>query len=500
MDKQTKLTTKSIMSSSAAYTNPWGVDSFDKLELRGLTTKDEYDKYRNLVSACRFFYRHDPIAATTINKLIDIGITPVIVDQGTLSVSEYAAIESVKKKLQEFLEVLALEYLVSGLVVPEIKYKTFNKQDLTKYGVKRYQSLVLPESLFIRDSATIKINTSMLSDDPSYFVRVPESIIYFIQTKGTYLDGTKDPVAYAKLATYYPEIIKNVEKGIFDILLENSQILRAKYLGDSPYPIPYLSAALESLKHKRNIRRMDYSIASRVISAVQHITLGSDEFPVVEGEDAQFEDIREQMRHRYVSNDYQEEERIFQLFTNHTVAIKWIFPDVDALLDDAKYKEVNQDIIFALGFPRILITGESERSGSSDPQYAMMSPQKTMESIRDKLLFIVVDVIYDIIKKNNFRGLPDDIRFEDINLREFDKYSTALSELYKSGNLSRDSYASFFGFNIHEEFKKRADENDELEELGLTEFGPVPFSPEPNTPGEKDTKEEDDNEKEVKDA
>ena len=46
--------------------------------------------------------------------------------------------------------------------------------------------------------------------------------------------------------------------------------------------------ALEPLKHKRNIRRMDYSIASRVISAIQLIKLGNDDFPVTEDDEDAF--------------------------------------------------------------------------------------------------------------------------------------------------------------------------------------------------------------------
>lgn len=498
-----KLARAAFLTNTVGFSNPWGSDEYDRLEFSSFFKKDEYEKNKELIQNCRFFYKHDPLAATTINKMIDIGITPIIVDQGSLSVSEYAAIKSMRKQVQEFLEVIALEFLISGLAIPEITYKEFPKIDLTRYGIKRYQSLILPESLFIRDSATIKINQSFLSDKPSYFVKIPDSVIQFIISGGTYVDGTVDKVAYAKLATYYPELIVKVKNGETEILLENDSIIRGKYLTDSPYPIPYLSPALESLKHKRNIRRMDYSIAARVIGAIQHVTLGSDEFPAVEGDEDQFTDIREQMRHRYSSDANQDIERIFQLFTNHTVAINWISPDVDALLDDAKYSEVNQDIIFALGFPRILITGESERTGTSDPQYAMMSPQKTMENIRAKLLNVAVKIVYDVLEKNSFKGLPGGIRFEEINLHEFTSFVTGLSELYNSGNLSRESYSKYFGYDINEELNKRADENAMLKEMGLTEFGPVPFSPAPaigedkSTDTEKkDTKEEKNTEEE----
>jgi hypothetical protein len=411
-----------------------------------------------------------------INKLVDIGITNLIFDREGIPANEMRIYEGSKDKLLKYAKECAQEYLISGLVVPEVKFTSVSKDVLVDMGIKKYSTLSLPTSIWLRDPNTIEIKSSMVMDEPSYFVVLPEEVIMFIQNKGTYNDGTKDPLLYAKLLTLYPEFVAQVESGNKAILLTNDLITRRKVNPDSPYPTPYLYNSLEALKHKRNLRRMDYSIAARVISAIQLIKMGNDEYPITEDEEDAFDDLREQMAWRYTAG--RDIERVFQLFANHTVSIEWVYPPVDALLNDEKYFEVNQDIFFGLGFPRILTTGETERSGSSDPEFATLSPTKTMEEIQIEILPIIKSIVRNIAKFNGLKNYPN-VRFEIINLRDYQNFVSAMQALYNTANISRTSYAKVFGFNWNDEVEKRSEEQEIIEKLDLPEFAPQPFSPTP---------------------
>jgi len=427
-----------------------------------------------MLQACRFFYKHDSVVSTVINKLIDIAITDLVVPKNKLSANEYRIIGGMKDELQEFAENLALEFLISGLVVPEIKYGAATKLELKELGIKKYETLTLPMSIWIRDPMTLVINSSMFMDEPTYFVEIPSELVQFILSEGTYSDGTKDPETYAMLLTYYPEFVEQIRNGAVSIKIENPLIIRRRYLSSSPYPIPYLTPIIEDLKHKRNLRRMDYATASRVIGAIQLFKLGSDLFPVTQDQEDQFDQLRNQMYYRYGGDI----ERIFQLFTNHTLTIEWIYPPLEALLDEKKYAEVNQAIVLGLGFPRILMTGEVERSGTSNAEFATMSPIKTMENIRAKILKILNNIVDNIIEKNNLKGTTT-LRFAPINMMGFEAFVNGLTQLYNTGNVSRTSFAKAFGYDLEEEFNLRAEEKDLMEELGIEEFSPQPFSPAP---------------------
>lgn len=456
--------------------NPWAPSKVDRLEIKEI----DHDTFKEIIETCRFFYKRDPTAGTVIDKMVDIGITDLYISKEDLSENEYRIFSALLPKLKEFAEDMALEYLISGLVIPEIKFDTVGKEELKKYNIKKYTSMMFPVSLWIRDPATVKINKTILSDKPSYFINIPDNLSFFIKNNGRYPDGTEDKVLYSHLVEMYPEFVRKVKDGKKDILLtENLHlIIRRRVISDSGYPVPYLYKSIESMKHKRNLRRMDYSVAARVITAIQLIKLGNDEYPLTEDDEDQFADIKSQMYWRNSASN-SEVEKVFQLFANHTLDISWVFPETDVLLDEAKYADVNQDIMIGLGFPKILMTGENDKSGAGDSSYAASSPIKTIEHFRSKLISVLQYIINELSERNNLKSTPE-ISFMPIQLAEFGVFIKAITELYTSGNLSRESYASLFGFNIKDELLKRSEENKLLKEYKLDDFAPLPHSNAPN--------------------
>ncbi len=448
--------------------NPWSSIDIDRLELKS-------NKYDQVVKACRFFYQKDPIASSTINKLVEIGINEIQFAKNGLTDNELRIFLAIKVKLQEFAEVMALEYLISGLVVPEVRYGVVTKAELNSLGIKKYPELTLPESMFIRDSDTIEIKSNPIG--VTYFAKIPQDLIFFIRNKGKYSDGTKDEEAYNILITLYPDFVLAVEQGIDKIKLEDDLIIRRKPQPNDPYPIPYLSAALESLKHKRNLRRMDYAIAARVIGAIQQFKLGDKDFPLTEDDkDEQVDAIKSQVLWRDGTN--RDVERIFQLFSNHTLQIGWVVPPTEALLNEQKYISVNQDIIYALGFPRILITGETEKSGTSDPQYAMMSPSKTMENFRCKILKVIRQIVIEVANRNNLKSIPE-VYFKPLTLFDHQTLLKSLADLYASGNLSRTTYDEILGYVWNDEMDLKVEEDKYLKDNQLGQYAPTPFSSNP---------------------
>jgi hypothetical protein len=218
---------------------------------------------------------------------------------------------------------------------------------------------------------------------------------------------------------------------------------------------------------------MDYSIASRVISAIQIVKLGNDLYPLTEDDEEQLTDIKNQMYWRNTGG--QDVERIFQLFSNHTLEIEWVFPNTEALLDDTKYKEVNRDIFYGLGFPAILVTGETERTGASDAEYAMLSPTQTMEAYRRKIIQVLNDVVKDTLKMNKMKGTTE-VRFKPINLSSFRYFVDAIIKLYETGNISKETFVSQFGMSYADEFERREDEKKKMDDSDLEEFPEQPFS------------------------
>ena len=422
----------------------WSPTDIDKLDL-------STDNYSSILKACRFFYKKDPIVSTVINKMVDIAITDIEFDKGQLSENEYRVFTGLSDEIYSFMTRCALEYLISGFVIPEIDYAPVGKEKLLKMGVKKYTALYIPENMWLRNPDNVKIKSTMIIDKPSYFITVPDELISFIQSGGVYSDGSKDVYLYSYIQSNYPTLFEAAKANIKDIPYYNDLIIRRRVLSDSYYPIPFLLPALEILNHKRNLRRMDYSIAARVISAIQHIKVGSDEFPVLEDEEDIFNDLRNQMAWRNTSG--RNMERILQLFTNHTVEIDWVFPPVDALLSETKYVDVNKDIFFALGFPRILTTGETEPTQTTNAEIALISPVKTMEQVQKDLLPILKSIAYEISIRNDFKHIPE-VKFKKISLYSIEQFLNVMKYLFESGAISKEILAKEFGYIYNEEEKK----------------------------------------------
>lgn len=471
------------MGDSTFTQNPWKVTPSG---MKSVTSTDFY----NLVTKCRFYYKKDPLTSTTINKLIEIGINDLRFSKNGLSDNEFRVFTGIKQDLLGFAEAMALEYLISGLVIPEIKYGSKSKEDIKKLGVKKYETLTLPESMWVRDPTTIEVNSVFAPDRPSYFVIIPDKLVSFILMEGKYSDGTEDKQLYSWLKTYYPEFVNTVKEGNKKVLLDNDLIIRRKVLSDSPYPIPYLNAAIDILEHKRNLRKADFSVAVKVLSSILHVKVGSDEFPMTESEEDSVRLLALQEQLTWRNRSTMEVDNIFQLFTDHTVEMKWVFPDVTILLNDTKYGEVNQEIIFSLGFPRILISGESEKSNTSDPEMASIAPINTMNNFRSKILEVIKDVVYNVATRNNFSSIPG-VAFAPINLHSFQNFITALGGLFDKGGISRTSMDEIFGYNFDDELEKRKAEQKKLVAAGVPEFAPAPFSREPTITGNKKDSEED---------
>lgn len=457
-------------------------NTVDKLNFR------DHDVYKNIIDDCRFFFRYDPLAKIIIQKMVDLAINDLIViPESGMSKTELSIFKAVKDDILDFLSNAADEYLITGLVVPEIGFTRVTTDFLKEKNIKRTTTLMYPTDLWIRNSADIEIMTSDFSSKNSYYLVIPEKTLFFIKNGGRYPDGNEDKTLYQRLLTLYPDFVRDVLAGKTKILLENPLIVTGKVLKDSPYPIPYMFSALENMKHKRNLKKMDYSIAARVISAILQVKVGSDEFPVTEDDQSLLDDIEAKFRQNktLTLNDI---ERVFTFVTNHTVELKWVFPEISGLLDQDKYTAVDHDILVSFGFPRILVTGETERSFSSDANIATLSPIQTLETMRRQLLKIVRRVFVELQKVNpSITSIPSVI-WKPISLMSLELFLNGIKSLYETGNISRESFANAYGYDIRTEFAKRMEEDALIKELGIPEFMPVPHSNSPTEGGQQDNK------------
>ena len=112
--------------------NIWSPSSVDKLDF------SKHGTFAATVQKCRFYYRHDSLASSVINKMVDLAINDLVfIPQGTISVTEKAIFNSLSTDIITFLQKCAREYLTTGLVVPEIKLTRITQTAQRDKNIKR---------------------------------------------------------------------------------------------------------------------------------------------------------------------------------------------------------------------------------------------------------------------------------------------------------------------------------------------------------------------------
>lgn len=468
-EETVKLARASISFNEDAITRSLYTEEIDSLTLP--KTQNE------IIDHCRFYYKRDSLGGSVVDKIVDFAITDLVNGRGDCTDEEFAVYNAILGSLKDFFIQACLEYLITGIIIPHYEWDRVKGSDISE-DLNSRRRVNIPVSFWFRDPKTIELKKSPLPNKVNIYAIVDTEMIDFIKGKGKLHDGTIDKVAYEQLIKNYPEFVKQVldNKGgtSFKIKLENVRPIFGRVLSDSVYPVPFLFNALEAMRHKRNLRKMDYAIAARVQSAIQVIKLGNDLFPCTDP--AEFDNIRQQMDYRNIEG-YRE--RLYQLYSNHTLEISWIYPNTEAMLNQEKYREVNDDIMAALGFPRSLIVGETLRSNSMQADLATYSPIATMEAIRSKFLSWV-KVLYEEIKtKNSFKHVAK-LNFTSMRIHNLKDLLEMDAILYNEGSLSRQGRLEVTGRDFDVEADRRERENQTLKDRGLDEFAPVPYSPQPN--------------------
>lgn len=437
--------------------------------------------FHQRLQVIRFFYEMDPLASTAVDKTVEIGIGPLLFDRNECTDKELDLYKSVLPLLREYLQKAAVEYLLSGLVIPQVSWKSITSSDLDLRGRSTFE---MPDKIWILNPDSIVLKFSGFNGQVDAYMTVDDELAYFIQHNGTKKDGTKDVESYQRMVEEFPEFVAAVKRGEKEVLLENATIIRRKPKTYDPYPSPYLLPAIESLEFKRNLKKMDYSIASRVISAIMLIKLGNDLFPLTEDDEDQLTALKTELLWRNKPNNI---ERVFQLFGNHTLTIEWIYPDTAAMLNQEKYAAINEDIFYALGLPRIIVSGETLRSASSSAEYAMFSPAESMRRMREDLIIWANQLLKDVKKRNNLKNVIN-VKFDELRLYDIEKLSNVAAKLFASNAISLTSLAQSAGYDFAAEVEQKAIERDLMKEFDIPEFPAMPFSPSPKTVGAPTTK------------
>jgi hypothetical protein len=432
--------------------------------------------YHSVIKMCYDFYQRGASVTTVINRLQEFTITDIRNGQSRNTTNECNTFYSCvltrnPAKLHRFLNNLALEYYLSGLLIPRVEYIDVKGHDIHP-DLKPSKTYKMP--IFDWYPPLLTYVDWVGWGKRAFWLKVPSSDLSLIRnSSGEAIKEQQLKQRMQMFETLFPMWVEDIRNGADKVQIPDPVYILRKETSYSPYPTPYLYNVLEPLTYKQQLRRMDFSVASRVINAILLVQEGSDMFPLTEETRENLDELKAQILGR--ANNPAMMERLFILFSNHTTQLKWIHPDVTTMLNQDKYREVNDEITEGLGFSTTLVSGSTGRSGLG-AEISTWGLLPMMEQLRAELIDYVskqYEVLGDL---NGFRNIPTP-EFRPVKLQDSVKTAAVFAQAFKEGNLSRTTRDDMLGLNFDSEVELMKDELDEME--GLPPFPPMPYSAPP---------------------
>lgn len=426
-------------------------------------------EFHQVIDMCYDFYQRGGIVGTVVNRLAEMSMTQITNGQRktTDEANEYfeAVLHRTPSRLNRFIHTAALEFFLSGMVLPRVEWKKVMGSELSPKLKANREYMVPVADLY--PPKLVKVDWPGWGEK-KYYLKIPDKDIRIIKSGGKIKN---QQIQYNMWEQEYPTIFQAIKNGAKEVEIETDAILR-KETSFTQYPTPFLFNVLEGLVFKQQLRRMDYAVASRIISAILLVQEGSNEFPITEETRGNLDALKNQIS--WYGKNPAQMQRLFPLFTNHTTKLTWITPDVEALLDQDKYRQTNDEISEGLGFAKILVTGESRNAQASEVSTWAIQPM--MEELREMMLEWLSPVYEQAAELNGFRQVPIPT-FTPIRLQDFIKTAAVFAQAFKEGNVSRTTRDLMMGLNFQSEIELMKDERDYMKELTKEgEFPEMPYN------------------------
>lgn len=425
--------------------------------------------YHDRIRMIYDFYNRGGLVGTVLDRLTELSITRVRNGQRKTSdeSNNYynVILRRQPSRLMRFLHTVALDYWISGMALPRVDWKQMNGEDLSVI-LKPSRAYWVP---IVDNYAPVLVEVTWNGwGKKAYWLKLPKEELRLIRQKGK---GIKDGDArYRQWLEQNPSLVTDIQNGAEKVLITDTDPILRKEVSFSPYPTPYVTKVLEPLIFKQQMRRMDFAVATRIINAILLVQEGDKDFPLTEETRGNLDELKSQLLAR--SNSPLLMERLFILFSNHTTKLTWITPDVESLLNQEKYSQTNDEILEGLGFPRILIVGESKNASASDISTWAIQPQ--MEEFRDMLIEWMTDLYEEAADRNNFRKVPVP-SFTPIKLQDSIKTAAVFAQAFREGNVSRTTRNEMLGLDFNNEVELMIDEKEIMDDLP-EDFPEMPYN------------------------
>ena len=296
----------------------------------------------------------------------------------------------------------------------------------------------MPISYTVLNPALIEIEGSLLFDKAKVILKPSDDLKKLLQKNPSEL--TDDEKLIIKLL---PSDFKSgVESG--NIELDPMFVGSVDYRKQpyERYPKPRGVKVFDSIEYKKNLREADLSTLDGISNYILKITVGNDEYPVTD-----------QTQLETVAELFNTTSKSFDVVWNHTLEIeKIVSPEIEAILGQDKYKQVNEDITGGLAFSRALIDGAgSTNVNQGEASLLVKSVVEEINYARRQVEYWIYNEYQQIAEAAGFDHFPR-VRWDNTILRDIILYMSTVAELVDRRMLSYETALEQLGFDFSNEF------------------------------------------------
>jgi len=308
---------------------------------------------------------------------------------------------------------------------------------------KKWSSGYIPIGYTVLNPLNIEITGSLLFNDSKVTLTPSDELKKMLTKTGSELSDEEK-----EIIKLLPSDFKNaVEKG-GGIPLDPMYVGEVDYrkMPYERYPRPRGVKSFEAIEYKNALRQADLSTLDGITNYILKITIGNDEFPVTE-----------QSQLEAVAKLFDTASKSFDVVWNHTLQIeKIVSPEIESILGQDKYKQVNEDITGALAMSRALIDG----TGTLNPSAATLLARTLVEEItyaRNQVEKWIYGEYRDIAESQGLERYPK-VRWDNTILRDVILYMSTISSLVDRRMLSYRTALEQLGFEYDNEFANMQEE------------------------------------------
>jgi hypothetical protein len=188
------------------------------------------------------------------------------------------------------------------------------------------------------------------------------------------------------------------------------------------------------------LREADLSTLDGITNYILKITVGNDQYPVTTS--AQLESVAEL---------FNTPSKSFDVVYNHTLEVeKIVSPEIESILGQDKYTQVNEDITGGLAMSRAFIDGTGNLSAGG----AAIVTKTMIEEInysRQQVEYWIYNEYQQIAEAMGFDRFPK-VRWDNTVLKDVILYMTTISNLVDRRMLSYETALEQLGFDYNNEY------------------------------------------------